>query len=162
MSAAKPHTSRRNRSASSAGVLVGVVAVLGMGPVACAAHHHIPEAPPHPIAFEVQNNLTVPTELTVFITQDQGGIRTMLGTVPGDQTKTFTYTPVSWDMTYRLVGEKPLGRPLISPPFNVNDPNTGTVTWAVIPNQVQFYDLPAQTQDTTKAAPPAAADTTHH
>lgn len=162
MSAAKPYLRRRPRVASSTGSLVGAVAALVLGPLACAGPHHISQAPPHPIAVEIQNNLTVPTELTVYITQDRGGLRQMLGTVPGDKTMSFNYTPVSWDLTYRLVGERPLGRPVVSPPFVVNDPNTGAVTWAVIPNQVQFYDLPEQQRDTTKAAPPAPADTTHH
>jgi hypothetical protein len=139
--------------ASTAGAVVSIVAVLGLGPIACAGHHHINQAPPHPIAVEINNNLTVPTELTIFVTQDGGGLRQMLGTVPGAKTKSFTFTPISWDMTYRLVGERPLGGPVISPRFTVNDPETGVVSWNVIPNQVEFYDVQV---DTTKAAAPGA------
>jgi hypothetical protein len=151
MPATKLHAARR--VVSNAGAVVSIVAVLGLGPIACAGHHHISTAPPHPIAVEINNNLTVPTELTVFITQDAGGIRQMLGTVPGAQTKSFTFTPISWDMTYRIVGERPLGGPVISPRFNVNDPETGVVSWNVIPNQVEFYDVQV---DTTKAAAPSS------
>jgi hypothetical protein len=155
MFAGKPHLGRRPRVLSSAGVFLGGVAAL-LGAAGCAGHHHISEAPPHPIAVEINNNLTVPTELTVFITQDQGGIRQMLGTVPGAQTKTFTFTPVAWATTYRLLGDRPLGGPVRSPAFTVDDPSTGTISWNVIPNQVEFYDM--QQADTTK---PPATTTSH-
>jgi hypothetical protein len=139
------------RVVSPAGAVASFVAVLGLGPLACAGHHHINQAPPHPISVEINNNLTVPTELTVFVTQDQGGPRQMLGTVPGAQTKSFTFTPISWDMTYRLIGQRPLGGPVVSPRFVINDPETGVVSWNVIPNQVEFYDVQV---DTTRAAAP--------
>jgi hypothetical protein len=169
MPSAKLHNSRRRRVASSPGGLVGALAIAGLGPLACAAHHHISEAPPHPIAVEIQNNLTPPMELTVFITRDGGGISQILGTVPGGKFKTFRYTPVAWDITYHLAATKG-ARPstgegscdqctLMSPRFDVNDPNTGAVVWNMIPNQVQFYDLPEQQQapakDTTKGAAPS-------
>ena len=164
----KLHTSRRTRVAS-AGVLVGVLAIAGLGPLACAAHHHIREAPPHPIAVEIQNNLPVPTPLTVFITHDQGGFSQMLGTVSGAKVETFKYTPASWDITYRfaattgaqpnVTGEGCQQCVIESPRFNVNDPSTGTVVWNLQANQVQFYDLPEQQQapakDTTKPAAPS-------
>jgi hypothetical protein len=112
MPATKPVPHRR--VASTAGAVVSIVAVLGLGPIACAGHHHINQAPPHPIAVEINNNLTIPTELTIFVTQDGGGLRQMLGTVPGAKTKSFTFTPISWDMTSRDVaevhGERPRDR----------------------------------------------------
>lgn len=163
MAAPNLHPTRRARAASSPRVLVGTLAIAGLGPLACAAHHHVNEAPPHPIGVEIQNNVP-PMVLTVFITHDQGGFNQLLGTVPGGKTQTFTYTPSSWDITYRLKatrGAQPTGSQaeFISPPFNVNDPTTGTVVWNLTANQVQFYDLPAQQQapakDTTKAAPPS-------
>lgn len=168
MPAAKLHTSRRTRVASSPRGLVGALAIGGLGSLACAAHHQIGEVPPHPIALEIQNNLARPGELTVFITQDGGSISQMLGTVPGDKIQTFRYTPVAWDMTYRFVattGGRPLNTRegcqcvLVSPRVNVNDPTTGTVVWDMNANQVQFYDLPQHQQapgkDTTKAAAPS-------
>jgi hypothetical protein len=158
------HNSRRTRVASSSVGLVGALAIAGLGPLACAAHHHISEAPPHPIAVEIQNNLARPQELTVFITQDGGALNQRLGTVPGDKIETFRYTPVAWDITYRLVATwgGPPGSStedcqcvLVSPRVNVNDPNTGTVVWNMNVNQVRFYDLPEQRQapakDTTQA-----------
>jgi hypothetical protein len=146
MQAAESRAGRRwPRAVSSAGAFVGVVAALGIGPLGCAGHHHISEAPPHPIAVEVHNNLTIPTELTVYITQDQGGVRTMLGTVPGDQTKTFNYTPISWGQSYRFIAERQLERPVSSPVFTIADPETGAISWNVVPNQVQFYETEVDT-----------------
>lgn len=152
MSVAMRRLRRHARVVLSAGAYFGAVAGLGVGLSACAGHHHISEAPPHPIAVEVQNNITVPTELTVFVEQDQGGARQMLGTVPGDQTRTFTFTPISWGQPYRLLGQRPLGGPVFSPRFTVNDPETGTITWSVIPNQVQFYNSVVDTAATKDTA----------
>jgi hypothetical protein len=157
MSAAKRRLGRRARIVLSAGAYIGAVAGFGIGLAGCAGHHHISEAPPHPIAVEVQNNITIPTELTVFVTQDQGGARQMLGTVPGAQTKSFSFTPLSWGQPYRLEGRTPLGRSVYSPRFQVSDPETGTVTWAVVPNQVEFYNTATDT-----AATKPASDSTKH
>jgi hypothetical protein len=140
MYAAESRVGRRcARVMSSTSAYFALVAALGIAPVACAGHHQISEAPPHPIAIEVNNNLTIPTELTVYVTQDQGGTRTMVGTVPGAQTKTFTYTPIAWGQSYRFVAERQLAGPLRSPAFTISDPETGTISWMVVPNQVQFY-----------------------
>ena len=117
MSAAKRRLGRRARIVLSAGAYIGAVAGFGVGLAGCAGHHHISEAPPHPIAVEVQNNITVPTELTVFVTQDQGGARQMLGTVPGAQTKTSPSrrfrgaSPIDWR------AGTPLGHSVCSPRF---------------------------------------------
>jgi hypothetical protein len=146
--------SRLARAASAACAVTGLVAILGLAPVGCAGHQHLNDAPPHPIGVEVNNNLTVPTELTVYVTEDQGGSRLQVGTVPGGQTKTLSFTPVSWGQTYRLIAERQLERPLRSPPFTIPSGQTGTVAWNVVPNQVQLYDV----ADTTvaKPAPPAS------
>jgi hypothetical protein len=159
MSAAKRRLGRRARVVLSASVYLGAMAGVGVGLAGCAAHHHVSEAPPHPISVEVQNNITVPTELTVFVQPDQGGARQMLGTVPGAQTRTFTFTPVSWGQQYRLTGRPPIGGPITSPRFTVNDPQTGTISWALVPNQVQFFNT---TVDTTVVTKPSSDSTTKH
>jgi hypothetical protein len=133
-----PHPLLRRRHSRSVASLISVVGLIAA--VGCAGHHQINTAPPHPIAVQVNNNLTVPTELTVYIAQDQGGQRQMLGTVPGAQTKTFNYTPASWGQRYRLIAERQLAGPIRSPGFTVDDPQTGTITWALAPNQVQFLN----------------------
>lgn len=144
-------TSRFARAASAAGAVTGLVAALGLAPVGCAGHQHLNDVPPHPVGVEVDNNLTVPTEVTVYVTEDQGGSRLQIGTVPGGQTKTLTFTPVSWGQTYRLLAERQLERPLRSPSFTIPNGQTGTIVWSVVPNQVQLYDV----ADTTTAQPAA-------
>jgi len=159
MSATQARSAHRwARIFSSTGTLVGIVAALGVGPLACAGRHRISEAPPHPIAVEVENNLTITTELTVYISEDQGGSRRMLGTVPGAQTKTFIFTPYAWGQTYRFVGVRPLSGPIASPSFTLGDADIGTITWSVIPNQVQFYGG----ADTTTTPPPTPAPAPSH
>jgi hypothetical protein len=131
-------------------VALGGLLVLGTGLAACAGKHHFSDAPPHAIAVEVINNLTIPTELTVFIVEDQGGGRRMLGTVPGAQTRTFSFTPLDWGRTYRLLAERQLARTIFSPRFTVSDAETATISWQAIPNMVQFY-LPADTTSSPKS-----------
>src|ERR1700691_1379132 len=55
----------------------------------------------HPIAIEIDNNLTVPTELMIYV--EQGGIRQALGDVPGGKDKTFKFTPASFGQPYYLI-----------------------------------------------------------
>jgi hypothetical protein len=94
-------------------------------------------APLPPVNIEVQNNLVVPTDVTVWLVSG-GGIRQQVGFVPGAQTKTFTITPSSGSQRYRLVAERQLARPIRSPSFTLVPEQTGTVTWALIPNIVTF------------------------
>ncbi len=89
-----------------------------------------------PVNIEVQNNLSVPTDVTVWLVS--GGIRQQVGYVPGNETKTFTITPSSGAQRYRLSAERPLARPIRSPSFNYIPEQTGTIVWALIPNIVTF------------------------
>ncbi len=113
----------------------------------------------HPVAIEIDNNLTVPTELMIYI--DQSGIRQALGTVPGGKDKTFKFTPASFGQQYRLLGVAQLQPyPLRSQQFTFNGPEMGTVLWNVQANILSFYDVLDATNvapapaDTTKQAPP--------
>ena len=140
-----------SRAFSTAVAVAGTLTLVGTG--ACAGHHQIAQGPPRPIAVEINNNLTIPTELTVYIVTDQGGSRYMLGTVPGAQTRTFTYTPVDLGQWYRFLAVRPLGNPISSPRFSLADGETTTVAWTAVPNQVQFY----VGTDTTAAKPSATS-----
>ena len=146
-----PQAARRAGSQAGPAVRLIGAALLLLLPVACGGHKHLGEEPPHPIAIEVHNNLTLPTELTVFVAMDQGGSRQMLGTVPGAQTRTFTFTPLSWGQTYRFFADRQLAGRIVSPTFTISDPETGTIEWTVYGNMVQFYQMVAPA-DTT---PPA-------
>lgn len=95
---------------------------------------------PHPVAVEITNNLSVPTEVTVFLVQTSG-TRQMLGTVPGTETRTFRFTPVTLSQEYRFVAERQLERPLISQPFRVGGPETGLLEWGLLENIIGFREM---------------------
>lgn len=97
---------------------------------------------PHPVAVEITNNLAVPTEITVFLVQTGGGTRQMLGTVPGTEVKTFTFTPITLSQEYRLVAQRALERPVYSQPFRIGSPETGLLEWSLLENIIAFRDLP--------------------
>jgi hypothetical protein len=138
------------RVVSVTGTVSGVVAVLSIATSGCAGKQRVDEAPPHPIGLEINNNLTVPTEITVYVTQDQGEQRLQVGTVPGAQTRTLSFTPVSWGQSYRLLAQRQLEGPLRSPPFTIPNAGVGTVGWSLVPNQIQLYDVAV---DSTSKAP---------
>ncbi|HTC24229.1 MAG TPA: hypothetical protein VK688_07705 [Gemmatimonadales bacterium] len=106
---------------------------------------------PHPVEVEITNNLAVPTEVTVFVVQTGGGTRQMLGTVPGTEVKSFTFTPITLSQEYRLVAERALERPVFSQPFRIGSPETGLLEWSLLENIIAFRDLP---EDSIPAAKP--------
>jgi hypothetical protein len=106
---------------------------------------------PHPVEVEITNNLAVPTEVTVFLVQTGGGTRQMLGTVPGTEVKSFTFTPITLSQEYRLIAERALERPVFSQPFRVGSPETGLLEWSLLENIIAFRDLP---EDSIPAAKP--------
>lgn len=119
----------------------------------------------HPVAIEIDNNLTVPTELMVYL--DQSGIRQMLGSVPGGKSKTFQFTPNSYAQPYRLLGVAQLQPyPFRSQQFTVSGPEMGTVVWNLQANILGFYDVmdataaPAEPADSTKTKHTDSTQTT--
>lgn len=97
---------------------------------------------PHKVGVEVTNNLAVPTEVTIFLVQTDGGTQQMLGTVPGTEVKTFVFTPLTLSQEYRFVAQRALERPLISQPFRIGSPETGLLEWSLLENIIAFRDLP--------------------
>jgi hypothetical protein len=112
----------------------------------------------HPVAIEIDNNLTVPTEVMIYM--DQSGIRQALGSVPGGKDKTFKFTPASFGQPYRLVAVAQLAPPYRSHEFTFSGPETGTVLWNLQADIVSFYDVLDATNVAPAAAPAAPADTT--
>jgi hypothetical protein len=106
---------------------------------------------PHPVGVEITNNLAVPTEVTVYVVQGGGGSRQMLGTVPGTETKTFVFTPITLSQEYRLIAERQLERPVYSQPFRIGSPETGLLEWALLENIIAFRDMP---EDSIPASKP--------
>jgi hypothetical protein len=120
------------------------VAATVLGAVGCASAKRKPNEDyrPHRVGVEITNNLSVPTEVTVYLVQTGGGSRQMLGTVPGTEVKTFIFTPITFSQEYRFIAQRPLERPVISQPFRIGSPETGLLEWSLLENIIAFRDLP--------------------
>jgi hypothetical protein len=157
MTDASPSWASRVARLTGAGALAAGVCMF-VGACASSGKHPGSDQDVHPVAVEIDNNLTVPTELMIYV--EQSGIRQALGSVPGGKDKSFKFTPVSFGQPYRLVGVAQLQPyPLRSQQFTVTGPETGTVVWNLQSNILSFYDVLDATNvapaDTTKpAAPP--------
>jgi hypothetical protein len=150
-----PWISRVARLAGAGALAAG--ACMFVGACASGGKHPGDEQDVHPVAIEVDNNLTVPTELMIYV--EQSGIRQALGSVPGGKDKSFKFTPASFGQPYHLVGIPQLAQPRRSQEFTFTGPETGTVVWNLQANILSFYDV----LDATSTAPgpaPAPADTT--
>jgi hypothetical protein len=151
-----PWAPRVTRLTGASALAAGVC--MFMGACASGGKHQGSEQDVHPVAIEVDNNLTVPTELMIYV--DQSGIRQALGSVPGGKDKTFKFTPSSFGQPYRLLGVAQLQPyPFRSQQFTFSGPETGTVLWNLQANILSFYDVLDAT-NVAPAAPAAPADTT--
>jgi hypothetical protein len=146
------HRTRRH-GVRAVAFTIAATAAMGVS-FGCATGGHHGDDAMHPVNVEINNNLTIPTVITVFV--DQGGdSRKMLGTVPGAQTRTFQFTPISFSQPYRLIAQRQLARDIRSQPFTIGSDMTGTVEWSLVPNIVGFYDVAPDTVSTPAPAPPA-------
>ena len=154
-----PWTARAARLTMVSALAAGVC-TLASG-CASGGKHQGNEPDVHPIAIEIDNNLTVPTELMIYV--EQSGIRQALGSVPGGKDKSFKFTPASFGQPYHLIGIAQLARPFRSQQFTISGPETGTVVWNLQANILGFYDVldatnvapdtTKQPRDTTKSSP---------
>lgn len=127
---------------SLAGALVASVAL-----AACATLGPRTNLPPHPITVTINNNLPVPTDLTIYQVSTGGGAQ-ILGTAIPANTTTFQMTPRSFSDPYRFLARTPSGRRIWSEEFTVRDADTGEVRWQLYPNILQFYDMPGDSTAT--------------
>jgi len=130
--------------------------VLAMTLAGCSGLSNRNDQPMHPLTIEVKNNLTMPTQITVYIISE-GGFRQVLGDIGPSDSRTFAFTPRSYSETYRLVAQIPLSRPFRSQPFTVGSEMTGWIQWTMIPNIIGFWD---REEDTMVVQDSAARDTT--
>ena len=128
-----------------------IAAMLGLA--GCASLRGRTEGPTVPVAVDVQNNLALPTDLTVYAVT-RSGARTLLGSVPPASTKTFTFKPVSFSEPYRFLATRPLRRAIASQVFTVGSDMTGRIIWTLSPNIVGFEEV-----DTDSTAAPDTAKT---
>ena len=118
----------------------------------CSAATAGNQGPPRPLALEIDNNLTLPTDLTIYA-QTEGGTRRLIGSVPPARNVTFQFTPDSYSTQYRLVARTPLGGQIRSEAFIVGSGMTGQIVWTLVPNIIGFRDVeePDSTvRDTTR------------
>src|SRR5579871_3518769 len=106
-------------------------AVLSAALLACASGHTKQpntDETPLPVNLEVQNDLSVPEPLTIYV-QSLPGRPRMLGDMGPGTVKTFSFTPAQFGEPYRLIGYQQLMRPFTSAEFTIDGPETGTVIW---------------------------------
>ncbi len=96
--------------------------------------------PVRPVELDIENNLTVPTDLSVYAIRVNGGARQIIGDVPPATTKAFQFTPDSYSEVYRLVASGPNGRAIRSQSFIVGYDMTGQIIWTLVPNIIGFRD----------------------
>lgn len=125
---------------------------------ACRSFNNGNDQPLHPLTIEVKNNLTEPTQITVYILSE-GGYRQILGDVGPSDSRTFAFTPRSYTETYRLVAQIPLARPFRSQPFTVGSEMTGWIQWTMIPNIIGFWDREEDTVVVPDSTPHDSAGT---
>lgn len=126
-------------------VTAAVVASAAMG--GCATLRQQDNVPPHPITITVNNNLSLPSDLTVYAVSTYGGPRILGSAVPA-RTTSFQLTPRSFSEPYRLLARTAMGGRIWSQQYTVRDTRTGEIIWTLVPNILAFRDVP----DTTATA----------
>ncbi|HEV2641477.1 MAG TPA: hypothetical protein VGT98_02165, partial [Candidatus Elarobacter sp.] len=116
------------RAATVAALAVAAIVATAAGACASAGGR---SGPTHPVDVEVQNNLALPTLVTIYAVPEFSSARMLLGDVPPAATRTLSFTPISYTTTYRLYAQRPQGRPVRSQPFNVGSGMTGTIVWTM-------------------------------
>ena len=119
------------------GLALSVAAVAG-----CATAGGRTEGATIPIQLQVNNNLRLPTDLTVYAVT-RAGNRTLLGGVHPGATANLTFKPVSFSEPYRLLATTPNGRSIRSQSFSVVSDMTGAIVWTLVPNIVGFEIMDA-------------------
>jgi hypothetical protein len=111
---------------------------------ACASAGGRTEGPTLAIDLQVNNNLVIPTDLSVYAIR-QGGARALVGNVPPGASRTFKFKPVAFSEPYRLIAIRPNGRMIRSQTFTVGSDMTGAINWTLVPNIVGFENFESDT-----------------
>lgn len=113
----------------------------------CASMGGRSEGPTLPIDVQVNNNLHVPADLTVYAVS-HGGNRALLGDVPPNGTTTLKFKPVAFSEPYRMLATRAGGRDIMSQTFIVASDMTGAIIWTLVPNVVGFVETEPDTATT--------------
>ena len=119
--------------------LVGVCA-LTVAVSGCATHPAPnPDAATRPVTIEVNNNVTPPVVATIWIQENgSGGARRQLGTAPGAQSTTFTFTPRQFGIQYALTAEPPTGKSL-KRNISIDNESITSVKWSLRENVASYF-----------------------
>lgn len=107
---------------------------------ACASSGRMGEGDAGPTAATVvvNNNLTVPTSLTVHLVPENG-VRRLLGNVTPGETQRLTVSGALAGGRYRLLARTTGGADLVSDPFSLSEGET--VTWDLQSNIVRVSGM---------------------
>jgi hypothetical protein len=106
----------------------------GLAPLGCATSHAKGKSPE--IVVHLTNNLTPPTDISVFAVSGDG-FRRLLGDVPPNGHKVLHASVSGAAQTLRLVAQPPLGRLLRSQPFTISGSET-LIDWDLQSNSLWF------------------------
>lgn len=105
------------------------------------------EGPTLLIDVQVNNNLRLPADLTVYAVSRVGN-RALLGDVPPNRATTLKFKPATFSEPYRLLATRAGDRDIISQTFIVGSDMTGGIVWTLIPNIVGFVGTDPDTTST--------------
>ena len=133
-----PPNPNRTMRISSLGrtIAAGAIATLA----ACATPGGRATGPTVPIDLQVNNNLRLPADLSVYAVS-QGGNRMLLGDVPPGKNRTLRFKPVAFSEPYRLLAILPNGHQVHSQSFIVGSDMTGGIVWTLVPNIIGFIEV---------------------
>jgi hypothetical protein len=123
---------------SMLGVVVAVAVTTAFG--ACASGHNRKGGGDQPIIVHLNNDLSPPSDVTVYaVTQD--GIRRLIGDVPPNKDRTLKVpTDVPPGSTFRLVAERSaISRPVVSQPITATTDGL-IIDWDLQTNAIWYPD----------------------
>jgi hypothetical protein len=109
---------------------------VGLAPAACATSHAKGKGSPPEIVVHLTNDLTPPSDVSVYAVSEDG-FRRLLGDVPPNGRKVLRFSISGVAQTFRLLAQLPLGRALRSQPFTVSGGQT-LVDWNLQTNSMWF------------------------
>lgn len=130
--------SRVSLRRSMLGVVVAVAVTTAFG--ACASGHNRKGGGDQPIIVHLNNDLSPPSDVTVYaVTQD--GIRRLIGDVPPNKDRTLKVpTDVPPGSTFRLVAERStISRPVVSQPITATTDGL-IIDWDLQTNAIWYPD----------------------
>lgn len=134
-------THRAGHRTASAIMAIGTMVALTMGASACAKHpEYDADAATHPVTIQVDNNVVPNYVFTIYLREGSGsgGSRRQLGTAPGSQSTTFTFTPSRFGQQYTLQAEPPIGT-TITRAMSIDNQGITGLRWNLQQNILSYF-----------------------